>query len=125
MVELESFDDISIRVLLVIDNSTNSGASRQEEIILSQFSSEDKSRNIDNLIALKHHKELLLYVKRSLDISTDELEKELSNFLIPTNEQLEKEREESLAEAKEQIRELTKTIFSRCQTKQEYLEILR
>jgi predicted Zn-dependent protease len=30
-----------------------------------------------------------------------------------------------LAEAKEQIRELTKTIFSRSQTKQEQLEILR
>jgi hypothetical protein len=39
------FEDISIKFFLVIDKSTNSGASRQEEIILSQFSSNDTSRN--------------------------------------------------------------------------------
>jgi hypothetical protein len=34
LVEKESLEDISIRVLLIVDKSSNSGASRQEEIIL-------------------------------------------------------------------------------------------
>ncbi|MDX2256807.1 MAG: hypothetical protein NW214_14945 [Pseudanabaenaceae cyanobacterium bins.39] len=123
--ESESFDDISIRLLLIINKSTNLGNSKQEEIILSQFSSEYKSRSIDNLTALKLHKELLLSVKKFLGISTDELENELSNFQIPNNEQIEKERKEALINAKEQIRELTKTIFSRNQAKQEQFEALR
>lgn len=121
----EGFEDISIKVFLVVDKSTNSGSSRQEEIILSQFSSNDTSRNIANLVALKHHKELLLSVNKSLSISTVELEKELSDFHIPTNEQLEKEKEEALTNAKEQIKEFAKTIFSSSQKKHEKLEILR
>ncbi len=124
--EYES-DGVSIAICLLLEKRKILGFTQQEIITLSSFSSEEY-KTVANLTALKHHKELLYLVRKTLGLSTHEIDEWLRDFRIPTEVELQQEKTQAILKAKDTVRtfgKVTKTIFSGEQAKQAELEVWR
>ncbi|PSB50146.1 hypothetical protein [Chamaesiphon polymorphus] len=124
----EYIDDgvMHINIFLLIPKKPPKIATdRQHRFNLSSMNTDDYP-SVDSITTKQEHQRLLLQVRSILGLSIEAISQQISQHrTIPTEAEIQQEKERASVAARESLVELTKTIFSSKQQKQERLKVLR